>query len=251
MKSVSSSILCEKSCRHCPYSHERCQRGQQRFEKPEYLRYSGHDSTHTSCIVVFFSGGKDSVMTLRTVLDKYSASSMIVLLTTYDPALGMNGIQRVPIDSIKLFSKNQRLDLVAIPISPESLPYPDMIRSGLELVKARHQLLESLTLFFGDIHLEHVRQWREEEFSNQMGYTCQFPLWKQDYKFLYRLLQQTREELGVRFIFTAVYDEDLKKLFSPGMPYDEQAIERIAGCDGNKDVFGENGEFQTSLTWDL
>ena len=251
MSFMESTILWKKYCRHCPYSHERCQRGQQRFEKPEYLGYSGRDSTHTECKVVFFSGGKDSVMTLRFVLEKYSASSMIVLLSTYDPALGMNGIQRVPIDTIKLFSKNQRLDLVAIPISSDSLPYPDMIRSGLELLKARHKLLETMTLFFGDIHLEHVRQWREDEFSNRMGYSCQFPLWKQEHEFLHRLLQQTCEDFGVRFIFTAVYDDDLQKIFSPGMPYDELAIERIAGCDGNKDVFGENGEFQTSLAWDL
>jgi len=153
--------------------------------------------------------------------------------------MNMNGIQRVPIPEIEKFASVNQLDLITVPISSTSLPYTDMIRMGLQLVPGG----KVDALVFGDIHLEHIRQWREDEFSARLGYSCRFPLWRQDYATLIKLLRTACSEYKVKIVFSAMYDDDLTEKLSPGMLYDEVAIQTI--IESGKDIFGENGEFHT------
>ena len=48
-----------------------------------------------------------------------------------------------------------------------------------------------MTLVFGDLHLEHIREWREKEFAN--NYLLEYPLWQ----ITYETLLDDLEESGV------------------------------------------------------
>lgn len=210
------------------------------FEKPRYIKNThGSESMCRPPVVVFFSGGKDSFLSLALTLQ--DSQTQVVLLSTYDPAMNMNGIQRVPIPEIEKFASVNQLDLITVPISSTSLPYTDMIHMGLQLVPGG----KVDALVFGDIHLEHIRQWREDEFSARLGYSCRFPLWRQDYATLIKLLRTACSEYKVKIVFSAMYDDDLTEKLSPGMLYDEVAIQTI--IESGKDIFGENGEFHTRV----
>lgn len=238
-------IMSSYYARHCPFSHERCQHGasQRMFEKPRYIKNSRvRDDNRSTCrppVVLFFSGGKDSFLSLALALK--DSHTKVILLSTYDPAMGMNGIQQVPIFEIENFASMNELDLITVPISSNSLPYTDMVHLGLQLVPGG----KVDALIFGDIHLEHIRRWREDEFSARLGYLCRFPLWRQDYSALIKLLRMACLEYKVNIVFCAIYDDDLREKLSPGMLYDDLAIQTI--IESGKDMFGENGEFHTRV----
>lgn len=65
----------------------------------------------------------------------------MVLLSTYDPAIMMHGIQRVPIRDVKAFAEARGYDLVTVPVGggPEST-YEDGVRRALDLVAERHPI---------------------------------------------------------------------------------------------------------------
>jgi hypothetical protein len=44
---------------------------------------------------------------------------------------------------------------------------------------------------FGDLHLEHIRNWREDRLGS-MGYEMLYPLWKVDYSVLARRLKESQ-----------------------------------------------------------
>ena len=131
---------CGSGCRHCPW------RGQRDVAGPEYVANSP-TSTRTRrhrCTVLFFSGGKDSLTALHLLLRTNEAgakSDKVVLLSTYDPAIMMHGIQRVPIRDVKAFAEARGYDLVTVPVGggPEST-YEDGVRRALDLVAERHPI---------------------------------------------------------------------------------------------------------------
>lgn len=42
-------------------------------------------------------------------------------------------------------------------------------------------LAQVKSLVFGDLHLEHIKTWREAELG-KLGYSLEFPLWHSSYK---------------------------------------------------------------------
>jgi diphthamide synthase (EF-2-diphthine--ammonia ligase) len=240
---LSRGRCCGSGCRHCPYGAE----GGAAPPAPRYVRHSGSTPTSScvSAVVLFFSGGKDSLLALHLLTrDPRWRGSEIVLLTTYDPGLGMHGIQRVPFGMITELAERVGHDLVVVPVTPgSSRPYAELVRAGLDLVgrEAPGRRVEAVA--FGDIHLESIRSWREREFSPQ--YECVFPLWGLGYGRLLGLLKDACERYGVVIRVTSVCAEALAPWLEEGALYDEALAARI-GAEGADDPFGENGEFQTA-----
>ena len=244
---------CGSGCRHCPYGRMNCppRRAPKDTTPLEYRKGgSGCGDEQRETAVVFFSGGKDSFLSLYHARQRYN----VVLLSTYDPTLQMNGIQRVPIDRIREFASTYQLDLVTIPVSTDTLPYPDMIEKGLALIQASKPTTHISCLVFGDIHLEHIKQWRLDEFSKRLGYECWFPLWNKPYDVLQETLHIACQEYRVEFSFSAIYDDTLReKLNISDEELNGQCVptyhDSIAILEENNvDVFGEHGEFHTMVT---
>ena len=178
---------CGSGCRHCPYGHLNVKVSSQRtnsITKPTYLsvrkgnrRFSGK---HDTCDVVFFSGGKDSFLSLHQTLEEVAMSDGgaccgVVLLTTFDPDIGKNGLQNVELSHIWDLAQRMGLDLIAVPLlkgdAPHRLEYVEAVQQGLSLTGC-----DIRRLIFGDIHLRHIRDWREHVFG-ALGFECCFPLW--------------------------------------------------------------------------
>lgn len=49
--------------------------------------------------------------------------------------------------------------------------------------------MECMTLVFGDLHLEHICEWSEEEFIN--NYLLEYPLWQITYETLLNDLEES------------------------------------------------------------
>jgi diphthamide synthase (EF-2-diphthine--ammonia ligase) len=71
------------------------------------------------------------------------------------------------------------LPLVGVPLHANTAtPYKDRVRDGISLVAKSCKVRQ---LCFGDLHLDHIRQWREDnltEIAHAVGATLAYPIWK-------------------------------------------------------------------------
>lgn len=245
---MKKKTCCGSGCRHCPYGRMNCDPGRAHTDTTplEYIKSNGiQDGRETA--VVFFSGGKDSFLAVELARQEGYA---VVLLTTYDPRLQMNGIQKVPIDCIREFASVHHLDLVTVPVSTHStLPYTDMVHKGLQLILSSKPTTHIARVVFGDIHLEHIKQWRLNEISKRLGYDCWFPLWNKPYDALMKTLHSACQEYQVTFLFSAIYDDTLRdrlQFEKESTPNYFESIDILAEL--GIDQFGEHGEFHTMIS---
>lgn len=171
--------------------------------------------------VVFYSGGKDSLLALRAIIkrrkDENNANSStdpilnnVVLLTTYDAANDLT-TNKISLDTIRKQAQTLKIPLVAVPLYHGSSDrYSKRIKMGLDLIHRRifnktSEVIESTnnnaedmtpkietTLVFGDLHIEHLRLWRDRELKSGLPpYNLDYPLWKVAYKDLYDELEKS------------------------------------------------------------
>lgn len=181
--------------------------------------------------IVFWSGGKDSYLTLET-LRPFQPDS-IALLATFDETTGRSAIQDIAIETTRQHAKHLGLPLLEV-LLPTACPndiYLDRIQKALKKFPVRQ-------LVFGDLHCADIRNWREQEW-NRRGYACRFPLWNQSYP---KLLQKLWQLPG-RIVLSSVRS-DLTQFFKPGDTYNADFVARLSP---DIDVMGENGEFHTCV----
>ena len=107
--------------------------------------------------------------------------------------------------------------------------------------KMKNKLMEYknrgvLSVVFGDIFLEDVRKYREENLSG-IGIKGIFPLWRRDTTDLAHRFM----DLGFKAVITCIDSKALDKRFI-GQSYDEQFLNELPP---GVDPCGENGEFHT------
>ena len=184
-------------------------------------------------VVVAWSGGKDSALTLHR-LQQSSAWEVAALLTTvtedYD-RVSMHGVSRALLEA-QAASLGLDLIQVNIPADCSNEVYDE--RMLLALAECRARGIEHVA--FGDIFLEDVRRYREERLA-QVAMQAVFPLWGLDSGRLARDFVR----LGFRAITTCV---DLRVLSSSfaGREFDERFV---ADLPPGVDPCGENGEFHS------
>jgi len=180
-----------------------------------------------------WSGGKDSALALHRIRqqDEYAVQS---LFTTVNDAFGRVSMHGVRHELIQAQADRLGLPLVQLTL-PEQTSMDDYVRQVADrlapLVSAgvTHSI-------FGDIFLEDLRQWRENQLAN-MGLTGVFPIWNVD---SHTLLEEFWAA-GFQTVVVAVKGQVLDRSFC-GRVLDQQFVDDLPP---GVDPCGENGEFHT------
>ena len=181
--------------------------------------------------VLFWSGGKDSFLACRALLREQARP--VVLLTTFDAASRTIAHQELRVELVIRQAEHLELPLLGVPLHP-GLAYEARIAEAVGLIPAVARFV------FGDLHLEHIREWRTgafRELAASCGATLHFPIWQVPCEELMTDLEAS----GIVCEVSAVTDAALGALV-PGQRFDRKAMMRLP--DG-VDRFGENGEFHT------
>ena len=298
---------CGNGCRHCPFEFENV-KDTHFIMNPTILHRRPKNSSLSSSYsfsssssleedngvkVLFWSGGKDSFLALRVLIKQLQNQTSnsrnsnsdkdprnrICLLTTFDARSKMVAHQDLPIEIISRQAIHLNIDCIAIPlIQSSNEAYVSRIERGLESIQKDLGKMVS-SLVFSDLHVTHIREWREEMFGNmtikrgtqqnnnnssnssQKKYKMEFPLWHVDEKELLNDLQKS----GVKVIISAVagtnlgirndndndienddIDNSSSSSITPapvtiGIEYTPAVFEACKAVGW--DAFGENGEF--------
>ena len=259
---------CGCGCRHCPWGHAEVVERASHIKQPAFLHQRrARRTTPEARHALSWSGGKDSLLALRAWIrsqrEQHAIDAILdalALITTFDATSRVVAHQDVPIVEIERQARALDLDFVAVPLHP-GLPFVGQLEAGLDRVCLGNEAATGSrrgdgtpfldALIFGDLHLEHVRDWRETELRG-LARRLVYPLWHISVPELLDDLESSQVpctvsacpggagttggrvevggiEIGSRF------DRDLAELAA------------AAGWD----PFGENGEFHTlARVWD-
>ncbi len=239
---------CGSGCRHCPYSHENVKDKASKIQEPSLLYRQSNNGIfsveHPKIKVLFFSGGKDSFLTIRSLVRQYHQESFgLVLLTTFDATTRKIAHQEIPIDDVIRQAKHLDITLLGVPLRRGSgETYKERIQHGLAVIqKALPVASQIQSLVFGDLHLEHIQEWRNNTLTD-LCYQLEYPLWKVPYATLMDDLETSQVPC---FVSGSTVDA-----VPVGTPFDRRFYEQTKpqGLDG----FGEQGEFHSiAQVWEV
>lgn len=182
-------------------------------------------------IVFSFSGGKDSALSIYKLLKQnYKIQALITTITdTYN---------RVSIHGIREELLMEQANTIGIPLHIIYIPYNCANEEYERIMHENMSFYKSLGINyvgFGDIFLEDIRRYREENLK-KLDMKCIFPLWKRDTK----EIVQEFISLNFKAVVVAV-DINLLDISMLGVEFEEF----IKYLPDNVDMCGENGEFHT------
>jgi len=180
-----------------------------------------------------WSGGKDSALALSELLrgEKYDIVALVTTITADYDRVSMHGVRRILLEEQ---ATSLGFPLEAVFLSKDT----SMENYGLKM----QQMLEKYrdagvsTVAFGDIFLEDVRKYREDNLL-KIGMKALFPLWKKDT----RVLAHSFIKSGFKAIVTCVDSTVLDKTFV-GKKFDTRFLSHLPS---SVDPCGENGEFHS------
>lgn len=180
-----------------------------------------------------WSGGKDSAFALWHLLqdDRYEVRRLHTTLGGQSRRVGMHGIPEELIE-VQAASLRLPLDKLYFPSSGDNRAYEKAINSYLDQLQAegiRH-------LGYGDIFLEDLRKYREDQLASR-GFVGVFPLWQKPTA----QLANSFIEAGFKTRICAA-DADLIDKSWVGKDFD---LDFLASLPDSIDHCGENGEFHT------
>jgi uncharacterized protein (TIGR00290 family) len=183
--------------------------------------------------IMTWSGGKDSALALKEIRDHYNYE-IVALLTTvttgYD-RISMHGVPRVLLEQ-QVEALGYRLEMVFLNKRSSNEEYEEKMKEVL--LKYKSQGVRQV--IFGDIFLEDVRQYREDNLA-RIDMNGIFPLWRMRTD---RLVKRFVDD-GFKAIVTCVDTEQLDGSFA-GREIDTQFL---ADLPGEVDPCGENGEYHS------
>jgi uncharacterized protein (TIGR00290 family) len=184
-------------------------------------------------VIFCWSGGKDSALCLHHVLES-GRYEVLCLLTTVNEEY-----QRVSMHGVRTQLLEQQAAAIGLPLEKVFVSRGgsnNEYEERMTVPLLRYKALGAGTVIFGDIFLEDLRRWREENLA-KIGMRALFPLWKRDT----RELIEEFLALGFGSVICCVNDAWL----------DETAVGRnieadfIRGLPPEVDPCGENGEFHS------
>lgn len=185
-------------------------------------------------IAISFSGGKDSTLALYKIQNNpdVEVDSLLVTLTEGFNRVSIHGVRY---ELLKLQSKSLGIPLREVWL-PQDCPdgkYQETM--GKAIANMKEDGVDHIV--FGDIHLQDVRQYREELLLAS-GISPLFPLWGLPVENISREFV----DLGFKSVLTCV-DLDRLDASYAGRVYDRKFIKEYPQDD--HDICGENGEFHS------
>jgi len=195
-------------------------------------------------VVLCWSGGKDSAMALHE-LRQSEQYEVVALLTTVAAEYDRVSHHGVRFELLARQANALGLPLEALRIAVTS-PHPCRIDNNDGVMNAYEQLMRETLLryrqagvrkvAFGDIFLEHLRTYRENNLA-KIGMQGVFPIWRRDT----RELVETFLTLGFRAYLTCVDGAKLGRAFA-GRELDRDFL---ADLPDGVDPCGEHGEYHS------
>ena len=196
---------------------------------------AGKDKPSTKMEKVLFSwsGGKDSALSLYEILrsGKYEIVSLLTTITEDYDRVSLHGVRRTLVEQ-QAYSLGLPIEKVFISKSSSNKDYDS--KMGEVLAKFKQDGITQVV--FGDIFLEWVKKYREDNLS-KLGMKGIFPIWGRDTAELTKLFITT----GFQAVITSVDLKVLDKRFV-GRTLDKQFF---AELPPDVDSGGENGEFHS------
>ena len=233
---LKQGTCCGNSCRHCPYGHINVgdpKLIKQSFSAPALMNWSGNDE---SIDVLFWSGGKDSLLALQHLLQE---KKKVVLLTSFGALTSRVSIQNIHIKNIAKQAEFLKLPLCLVPLFPNT-DYKTSIQEAFNLIVARTGA-QIDRLVFGDLHLESIRQWRLDTWPQYLIHT---PLFSLPYEDLLSQLWQLQKTMDLEITLSTELTMP-KEVLAVGTPYTEELVQQIK--DSGLDMMLENGEAHTFI----
>ncbi len=184
-------------------------------------------------VIFCWSGGKDSALALYEIQksQKYEILALLTTITDGYDRVSLHGVPRILVEQ-QARSLGLPIHGVFISKSSSNEEYESKMRETLTKFKQ-----DGISLVaFGDIFLEWVRKYREENLA-KLGMKGIFPLWGRDTAELSRSFIA----LGFKAVITCVDSKSLDKSFV-GRTFDKHFL---AELPPNVDPNGENGEFHS------
>ena len=184
-------------------------------------------------VLFSWSGGKDSALALHEIQksQKYNITALLTTITRDYDRISMHGVRRV------LLEKQARsigVPLHEVFISKNGSNEEYASKMSEETLKFKQKGVSSVV--FGDIFLEDVRRYREENLS-AIAMKAIFPLWNMDTARLARSFLDS----GFKAVVTCVDSKVLDKRFI-GKIVDKQFLSDLPS---HVDPCGEKGDFHT------
>lgn len=186
-------------------------------------------------LILSWSGGKDSALALYE-LQQSRKYELLVLLTTITEEyerISMHGVREILLEQ-QAKSSGYPLEKVFISRKLSNEEYDIKIQDIL----TKYLSLGFSSVVFGDIFLENVRKYREEQLS-KLGMKGIFPLWGRNTT----ELAHEFIDLGFKAVITCVDSNVLDKRFVD-RAYDKQFLSELPDT---VDPTGENGEFHSFI----
>ena len=184
-------------------------------------------------LVFCWSGGKDSALALHRLLVE-ARYDVVALLTTCNEVF-----QRVSMHGVRVELLEQQARAIGLPLDKMFVTERGSNHEYLERLREHllaHQAQGVTHVAFGDIFLEDLKHWREEQLA-QLGLAGVFPIWQVDSRELIRDFIA----LGFQSIICCVNDAYLDQTFL-GRSIDAGFVQALPT---DVDPCGENGEFHS------
>ena len=180
-----------------------------------------------------WSTGKDASLALYYLQKegKYHIDLLVTSINAHYDRVSMHGLRRE-----LLMKQAQEIGLPVTTIELPKEPTMEVYNAEMERIISGLQGEGYTHCGFGDIFLEDLRRYREEQLL-PYAIQCRFPLWKKDTK----ALISDFLSLGFKAIVICVKSELLDASFV-GREIDENFVKDLPA---NVDPCGENGEFHT------
>ncbi len=182
-------------------------------------------------VLLSWSGGKDSTLALQAISQnqRYEIVGLLTTVTEDYHRISMHGVRESLLE--------QQARSIGLPISKVLISKNgsnEEYESQMKEVLLKFQQSGVNAVVFGDIFLEDIRKYREENLA-RVGMKGVFPLWGKDN------LPQAFIDSGFKAIITCVDAKALDKKFV-GRLFDREFLAELpASVDPN----GENGEFHS------
>ncbi len=184
-------------------------------------------------ILFSWSSGKDSALALYEILQskQYKISALLTTVTEEFDRVSMHGLRQVLLE--------QQANALGFPLEKVRLGKNisnEAYESKMRQVLTKYQDQGVTAVVFGDIFLEDLRRYREDNLA-QIGLKAIFPLWQKDTTELVHSLVS----LGFKAVTTCVDTKALGRRFV-GRLIDEQFLSALPAP---VDPCGENGEYHS------